>query len=260
MAFSREKKVAVDTAKRAGKLLMEFFDKPLRIRKKSTAIDMVTQADLASEKLVVDTLKNKFPEHAVMAEETKTQRSESEFVWLIDPLDGTTNFVHSHPFFCVSIALARNDHPVVGVVYAPVLQQLFVAVKGEKPTMNGRAIKVSKNEKLIDCLLATGFPYKNMSVAKRNIQHMKNFLGKVHGARRDGAAAMDLSYVAAGVFDGFWEYSLHPWDVAAGKLLVETAGGKVTSFKGKAFNIYGGGIVASNGRIHGQMLRVLGRR
>jgi myo-inositol-1(or 4)-monophosphatase len=249
---------AIQTARDAGRVLAEKFGRALRVSNKGD-IDLVTEADLAAERLIVERVRSYHPRHAVLAEESgETAREDqpSEFKWIIDPLDGTTNYAHGYPCFCVSIALEQAGEIVVGVVYDPVREELFAAERGGGATLNGRRIRVSNVEEINAAMVCTGFPY---DVRDRGdfARHFRNFIMRAQAVRRDGSAALDLAYVAAGRFDGFWEEGLRAWDVAAGKLLVEEAGGRVSRYDGSPFRIYEPPILASNGLLHDAMMRVL---
>ena len=251
---------AIQTARDAGSLLAERFGRALRVTNKSE-LDLVTDSDLASEKLIIDRIKTYHPRHAILAEESgasspATPEAQSEWRWIIDPLDGTTNYAHGYPCFCVSIGLEHNGRMEVGVIYDPMRDELFTAERGEGASLNGRRLHVSAINNLGAALLCTGFPY---DVRERSdfARHFANFIMNAQGVRRDGAAALDLAYVACGRFDGFWEEGLKPWDVAAGSLLVEEAGGRVSKYDGGPLSIYTPPILASNGLVHEQMMRVL---
>jgi len=251
---------AIQTARDAGSLLAERFGRALRITNKSE-LDLVTESDLASEKLIIDRIKTYHPRHAILAEESgasspPTAEAQSEWRWIIDPLDGTTNYAHGYPTFCVSIGLEHNGRMEVGVIYDPVRDELFTAERGEGASLNGRRIHVSAINSLSAALLCTGFPY---DVRERSefARHFTNFIMNAQAVRRDGAAALDLAYVACGRFDGFWEEGLKPWDVAAGSLMVEEAGGRVSKYDGAPLSIYTPPILASNGLVHEQMMHVL---
>ncbi len=257
---------AIQTAREAGRVLAEKFGRALQVSNKGD-IDLVTESDLASEKLIVERIRSYYPRHAILAEESgasparegagrSSSSSSSDYKWIIDPLDGTTNYAHGYPVFCVSIALEHEGRIVVGVIYDPTRDELFAAERGEGATLNGRRIRVSETDDLNRALLCTGFPY---DVRERGefARHFTNFIMHAQAVRRDGSAALDLAYVACGRFDGFWEEGLRPWDVAAGTLLVEEAGGRVTHYDGAPFNVYTPPIVASNGLIHDEVLRVL---
>lgn len=220
-------------------------------------INLVTEMDMRAEQTVVETLLRAFPDHGILAEEGSTRESESPFRWIIDPLDGTTNYAHGYPCFAVSIALESAGEVIAGVVYDPMREELFSACKGEGAHLNANPLHVSGTGSLIQSLLATGFPYDRSVSKKNNLNHFSDLLMASQEVRRDGSAALDLCSVAAGRFDGFWELKLKPWDVAAGTLIVREAGGTVSNFKGGPSNINDQEIVASNGVIHEQMLRLL---
>lgn len=239
---------AVETAREAGKILREEFDRPPQIRYKGE-VDLVTQADRRSEEAIVARLTKYFPDHAIAAEEGSGHEGVSDFHWHVDPLDGTTNFAHGYPCFCVSIALAQGNRVLAGVVYNPIYEELYAAARGEGATLNGRKIGVSKVTTLATSLLCTGFPV-HKRLANPNIHYYWDFTLRSHGVRRDGSAALDLASVAAGRFDGFWEFNLNKWDTAAGVLLVEEAGGRVSDFHGRAYELGGPVVLATNGLIH----------
>ena len=245
--------IAVETARQAGKILREEFDRPLQISYKGD-VDLVTQADRKSEAAIVERLNKYFPDHAIAAEEGTGHESASgsEYRWHVDPLDGTTNFAHGYPCFCVSIALAHRDEVLVGVVFNPYYDELFSAARGQGATLNGTRIEASKAKTLATSLLCTGFPV-HKRLANPNIHYYWDFTLRSHGVRRDGSAALDLACVACGRFDGFWEFGLNKWDTAAGALLVEEAGGKVSDFEGAAYRLGGPVILATNGAIHEEM-------
>jgi myo-inositol-1(or 4)-monophosphatase len=244
---------AVEIAREAGAILREEFNRPLQISYKGD-VDLVTQADKRSESAIVARITEYFPEHAIAAEEGTGHESASasEFRWHVDPLDGTTNFAHGYPCFCVSLALAQKNTILAGVVYNPFYDELFAAARGEGATLNGRPIRVSKNSTVATSLLCTGFPVHDRK-STPNLQYYGDFTMRSHGVRRDGAAALDLACVAAGRFDGFWEFGLKKWDTAAGLLLVEEAGGKVSDFSGAPYQLGGPLILATNALIHEEM-------
>ena len=222
-------------------------------------VDLVTEVDRACEELIVNRIRGSFPTHSFLAEEEQYPGGDPSSRWIIDPLDGTTNYAHGFPWFCVSIAFEREKEVVLGVIYHCMMDEMFTAVKGEGAFLNGLAIGVSKRSPLRQSLIATGFPY---DVARDNENNFDNFV-ELHlaarGVRRAGAAALDLAYVAAGRLDGYWECKLKPWDVAAGSLLVAEAGGRVTNHAGLPYSVYDHRILASNGSIHEEMLRLLNR-
>jgi myo-inositol-1(or 4)-monophosphatase len=242
---------AIEIAQQAGAILRDEFSRPPQIAYKGE-VDLVTQADKRSEQAIVAAITNYFPDHSILAEEGFGHESISEFGWHVDPLDGTTNFAHGYPCFCVSIALAQRGTLLAGVIYNPIYNELFAAAKGEGATLNGKKIQISKNATLSTSLLCTGFPVHNRK-GTPNLQYYGDFTMQSHGVRRDGSAALDLAYVAAGRFDGFWEFGLKKWDTAAGVLLVEEAGGKVSDFAGTPYELGGPLILATNGLIHEEM-------
>jgi myo-inositol-1(or 4)-monophosphatase len=245
---------ATEIAQEAGKILVEELSRPLDLRYKGDEVDLVTQADKRSEKLIVERLTKYFPDHAIAAEEGTGHESASasEFRWHVDPLDGTTNFAHGYPCFCVSIALAQRNTLLAAVVFNPFYNELFTAARGEGAFFNGKKMRVSKNATVSTSLLCTGFPVRNRK-ASPNLQYYGDFTQRSHGVRRDGSAALDLASVAVGRFDGFWEFGLKPWDTAAGVLLIEEAGGKVSDFAGNPYQLGGPVILATNGLIHEEM-------
>ncbi len=248
--------VARQAALKAGRILRENINGIREVRFKGD-INLVTEMDIRAERAVVDTLLHSFPSHGILAEEEASIRNGSEFTWIIDPLDGTTNYAHGYPCFSVSIALEQSGEIILGIVYDPMRDELFTAERGLGAFLNERTIRVSTADRLIRSLLATGFPYDRKVSRKNNLNNFNNLLMASQEVRRDGSAALDLCSVAAGRFDGFWELKLKPWDVAAGSLIVLEAGGIVTDFSGTTFSIHKDEIVASNGKIHGQMIHIL---
>jgi len=246
--------VAVETAREAGALLLDYLDRPLHSTQKGRRADLVTDADRASERLIVKRLRAEFPDSTIIGEEGGTHAGPSSERWYVDPLDGTTNFTHRYPFFCVSIAYERSAELCAGVVYAPFYDELFVAQRGAGAALDGKPLRVSAVERIGDALVCTGFRPADFA---RNGEHFRAMSGYAQAVRRDGSAALDLASVAAGRFDGFWEFDLSAWDVAAGALIVREAGGVVSGIGGSPFAVDGRAILASNGRIHDQMLRVL---
>ena len=249
---------AIETARDAGQILLEKFGRKIGIFKKGD-INLVTEADLASEKLIIERIKSYYPKHAILAEESGDAvllDGVNTWKWIIDPLDGTTNYAHGYPCFCVTIALEHDGEIVIGVTFDPTRNELFAAERGKGATLNGKTIRVSETEKLSESLIVTGFPY-NFKEKENFARHLTDFLLHSRGVRRDGSAAIDMAYVACGRFDGFWEDGLNPWDVAAGLLLIEEAGGQVTYYNGEKYNIYSPPICGSNGLIHREMMEVL---
>ena len=250
------RRVAIEAAEKGGATLLKNFGKKPKVSYKGE-INLVTEVDHLSEKVIVDYLHKNFKEHAILTEEIYSLKKDSEFQWLVDPLDGTTNYSHGFPVFCISIGLSWRKEIILGLVYQPLLKEMFVVEKGKGAFCNRMKLAVSTTKELNKSLLATGFPYDIRTSPYNNLDHFCNFAVSAQAVRRAGAAALDLAYTAAGRFDGFWEFKLSPWDVAAGILLVEEAGGKVTDFQNRAYDIYRGEILASNGRIHSEMVKVL---
>jgi len=265
MLMEQFKKIAVEAALKGGEILHKHRGKVKNIGYKDE-VNLVTEVDKISEEAILRIIKKNFPDHVILTEESEelifgNKKSKSIYKWVIDPLDGTTNYAHGLPIYCVSIGLEENGKIILGVVYNPNLDELFVAEKGKGAFLCcskiKRRISVSQSTQLSKSLLATGFPYDIRTSKINNLDHFANFYKKAQAVRRGGSAALDLCYLAMGRFDGFWELKLSPWDTAAGSLLVEEAGGKVTDFLGGPFNIYLKEILASNGKIHQQMIEVL---
>jgi myo-inositol-1(or 4)-monophosphatase len=244
----------------AGRVLMRRYS---RLRARDVGFkgrrDMVTRADLEAEAYLVSAIRRRFPDHSIVTEEVGRRETGSACRWYLDPLDGTTNFVHSFPFFAVSIGFEVDGVMRLGAVHAPYLRELFEAERGRGAYLNGRRIRVSENRRLIRSLLATGFPYLRHRIPDNNVDHFNAFILKIQGIRRCGVASLDLSYVACGRLDGYWELHLRPWDVAAGGLLVEEAGGRVSDFHGGRDFLEGGNVLATNGTLHPTMRRILNR-
>jgi myo-inositol-1(or 4)-monophosphatase len=252
-------RLAEKAARDAGLLLMDHFQKNVKVEFKGE-INPVTEADYLSQEKIISIISSKYPDHGILAEEGDDgDQVETEYQWIIDPLDGTVNYSHNYPFFCVSIALKRERDVVLGAVYNPVMDEMFTALKGQGAHLNGSPIKASDCKHINRALLCTGFPYDVKQSDENNIAHFTNFIMAAQAIRRDGTAALDLCYVAAGRFDGFWELKLYPWDMAAGGLMVLEAGGMVTDFKGGEFNPFSRDIVASNGPIHEEMLSIISK-
>jgi myo-inositol-1(or 4)-monophosphatase len=244
-------------AREAGALLLNYFHQKLKIEYKGDA-DLVTAADRASETLIRECISQQFPSHDVLGEEQGLNDKGSDYRWYVDPLDGTTNFAHGYPVFCVSMALESRAsdtlaHRIAGVIYDPTRDELFSAAQGSGAHLNEQPIHVSKTERLKECLVATGFP-SHKRHKNPNIHFYHQITLRTHGVRRAGSAALDLCNVACGRFDGFWEFNLNPWDTAAGVLIVEEAGGKVTRFDGSPFQIDSRETLASNGLVHDALL------
>lgn len=252
----KEFRVLSRAAREAGRYLLGMSRKNLRVDFKGR-IDPVTEADTGAERLIIKAIRRSFPDDDILTEETADQRRSSRRRWIIDPLDGTTNFSHGFPFWCVSIAFEERGRVEAGVVYSPVLGELFTARRGQGAFLNGRRIRVSRQTRLDRSLLATGFPYDVHTSRSDNLAYFRRFIKRAQAVRRPGSAAMDLAYVACGRFDGFWEMKLKPWDMAAASLIVEEAGGRVTDFSGGGFSIYKPECLASNGRVHRTMVETI---
>jgi myo-inositol-1(or 4)-monophosphatase len=250
--------VAIRAAKAGGETLLQYH---ANLRGDQIALkgpnDFVTEADRASEQRVSEVLRNAFPDHAITGEEGGDSEGAAEYRWFIDPLDGTTNFVYGIPFFCVSVGLARGDDLLLGAVYDPLREELFAAERGRGATLNGAPIRASSCARIEDALLATGFPFKEVGHADAYVVSFSALMRRSRSIRRCGAAALDLCYVAAGRADGFWEWGLSPWDIAAGAAILSEAGGRITDFKGGAAYLRGD-VVATNGPIHEEMLGIVG--
>lgn len=249
------KDFTVNLAHKAGALLMKKFDQSIKINYKGD-INLVTEADKMSENIIIAAIQRNFPDHGILSEESPAILGGSSLRWIIDPLDGTTNYAHGYPVFCVSIALEKDGVIILGVIYDPTRKETFMAVRGEGAYLNGKRLTVSKTSDLNRSLLSTGFPYDIRVSADNNLNYFNVMAKEVQAIRRAGAAALDIAYVAAGRFDGFWELKLQPWDMAAACLIIEEAGGKITDMFNKPWNLLSPQILVSNGRIHEQMIAV----
>ena len=248
---------AVEIAREAGALLANYFERRIAYETKG-AFDLITEADRASEKLVVERLRTYFPSHAIVAEEGGGQETSSEFRWYVDPLDGTTNFAHGFPAFNVSIGLARGEEVIAGVVYDPIRQEMFTAERGAGAYINNRRAHVSPTARLAESLSSTGFPSRKRH-DNVNIHFYYQLAMASHGVRRTGSAAIDLAYVASGRLDFFWEFGLKPWDMAAGTLLVEEAGGRTSDMKGAPHSVAASEhLLADNGALHSEIIGFFG--
>ena len=254
--YTIELKTAIIAAKHAGRLLKALAIRGVTVEHKG-AIDLVTEADHRSEEIIVKSLRKSFPRDDILTEESNKDRSDSDRRWIVDPLDGTTNYTHGFPVWCVSIAFEHQGIIEAGVVYNPNHKELFTARRGRRAFLNGSRIHVSRQRELSNSLLVTGFPYDIHTSDQDNLEPFARFIKQAQAVRRLGSAALDMVYVACGRFDGFWEMKLKPWDTAAASLIVAEAGGKVTDFSGKTFSSYGQECLASNGKIHRAMLGVL---
>ena len=252
------KRTAIKAAKEAGKIILSYYSKNVNAVSKGSTYNLVTKADIASENKIISIIKDKFPGHSILTEESGEEIHKSDYCWVIDPLDGTNNFYHKFPMFCVSIALYKKGKPLIGVVFDPLKKELFYAEKNEGAFLNNKKIKVSGTNKLSKSLLALGFYYERGALMRKSLDQMKRFFYEdVHGIRRAGSAALDICYTACGRFDGYWELYLNPWDYAAGSLIVMEAGGRITDTQGQKYSLMMKNIVASNGRIHKDMIRIL---
>lgn len=249
-----------DVTDRAGRSIMSYFQGSFRIDLKDTrpgGIDIVTDADRASEDIILGSIRREFPDHDILTEETETNSTGSSWLWLVDPLDGTVNFAHGIPIFSVSIALMNNGILVAGMVYDPTRTEKFRAIRNDGAYLNGNQIRVSQADGLNKSIIATGFPYDRAYSPVNNVAEFSRVVTRVGGIRRGGSAAIDLAYVSCGRLDGFWELKLKPWDMAAGMLLVEEAGGRVTDRTGKPTDVYTDSVVATNGIVHDALVDIL---
>jgi len=246
---------ATEAVLAAGALQRAKYGHEIQIAHKGE-IDLVTEVDRESEAAILEVIRERFPEHDIVAEETALDRTGSRFVWFVDPLDGTTNFAHGYPFFCASVALAVDEELAAAAVYDPIKRELFTAEQGAGAHLNGRRLKTSSSSRLLESLLVTGFPYDFRDDLEKSLRLFNRFMAEARAIRRDGAAALDLSYLAAGRIDAFWEERLQPWDVMAGALLVEEAGGRITRFDGAPLRLSADETLASNGPLHAAMLSV----
>lgn len=248
--------LAKKAALSAGDVLLNYLGRIDTYELKSQK-NLLTEADTASEKLIKSVVKDSFPSHDILAEESGLEENDSDYLWLIDPLDGTTNFAHAYPFFSVSIGLKVKGELAIGVVYDPVKKELFSAEADRGAYLNDKKITVSNVDDLEYAHLVTGFVHSHDWMIEQNLRHFCNFIHSAQAVRRDGSAALDLCYVACGRFDGFWELGLNPWDTAAGVLIVREAGGKVTNFSGQNFQLESADMLSSNSRLHNKMMDVL---
>lgn len=254
------KNILVEAAEAGAAQIQRFFNKEFTISNKEGVNNLVTEADHASEKAIIDVIKSNFPDHYILSEETGEIVQDSAYKWIIDPIDGTINFAHGIPLNCVSIGLEHSGEIIMGIVYNPHLKELFFAEKGKGATLNDKPIHVSDETRAIKACLVTGFPYTYINMPNGPLEIFERLIRKGVPVRRLGSAAIDLCWVACGRFDGFYEHKLESWDSAAGSLMVLEAGGRVTDFDGKKFSVYQHRILATNGKIHDEMLDVINQR
>jgi len=255
MDLEHAKRIGIAAAYKGQRVLLSHYGK-VKVDKKG-AIDLITEADTGSEKTIIETIKNTFPDHSILAEESGLNKGKTYYKWIVDPLDGTTNFAHQLGLFSISIAFALGDDTAFVAVLSPVTGVLFTAVKGKGAELNGRPIKVSNAQKVSESFLVTGFPYDLIDCFNPLMTRFSKCLKASQGVRRLGSAAIDLCFVACGRFDGFWEQNLKPWDTAAGELIAREAGATITDFSNKPFNIYKKEILATNSYVHEEMLSLL---
>lgn len=248
----------IEAAQAAGELMLTYSNKPFAISSKEGINNLVTEVDHAAEKIIVDLIQSRFPDHSILSEEMGKQEKNSPYKWIIDPIDGTVNFANRIPLCCVSIALEVNGVITAGVVFNPYMNELFRAQKGEGAYLNDQRLLVSKKEKVAESCLVTGFPYSYLEMPNGPLEIFGKMIRNGIPVRRLGSAAIDLCWVAAGRFDGFYEHHLQAWDAAAGMLMVQEAGGKVSDFYGKEYSVYQPQILATNGLIHQEMLKEIG--
>jgi myo-inositol-1(or 4)-monophosphatase len=251
------KPVLINALKAGAAEILRFFNNDFKISNKEGVNNLVTEADHASEKAILDVIKKNFPDHFILSEEVGEIKMDSEYKWIVDPIDGTVNFAHGIPLNCVSIGIEHQSEVIMGAVYNPHINELFFAEKGNGATLNDKPIRVSAETKTINACLVTGFPYTYINIPNGPLEIFERFIRKGVPVRRLGSAAIDLCWVAAGRFDGFYEHKLEAWDSAAGYLIVEEAGGTVTDFEGKKFSPYQHRVLATNGKIHAEMLAVI---
>jgi myo-inositol-1(or 4)-monophosphatase len=256
MDIEEAKRVGIEAINSGARVVRNYFGRVSQINQKG-AFDLVTEADTESEKQIIETIRKAFPDHAILAEESGANQGAAEYQWLIDPLDGTTNYVHHLPFFTIAIALAARDKIVLGLVLNPMDGELYSAIAGKGAALNGKPIKVSSTASVSDSLLVTGFPYDFNEIIKPAMKRFRICQQASQGVRRLGSAALDICYLACGRFDGFWEQNLKPWDKAAGAIIAAEAGAVITNFSNQPFSINQKEILVTNGKIHQEMLSLL---
>jgi len=251
--------IAIQSARKASRIMLQSFDRldDLHITEKSKN-DFVTDIDKQSEQVIIETIRKSYPNHGILAEESEAQEGD-QYTWIIDPLDGTTNYIHGMPHFCISIAVKDQKEMIAGVIFDPIKNELFMAAKGEGAQLDNRKIRVSSCKKMDGALLCTGFPFRNKECMPAYFKTLENIFSEAGDIRRTGSAALDLAYVAAGRFDGFWEMTLKPWDMAAGSLLILEAGGFISDFKGEKNFLENGNVIAGNPKIYEALLNAVGK-
>ncbi len=254
------KQTLAEAAKAGAAEIIRFFNGDFKISNKEGVNNLVTEADHAAEKAIIEVIKSKFPEHQILSEEVGALAQDSDYKWIIDPIDGTINFAHGIPLNCVSIGIEHKGEIIMAAVYNPHLHEFYFAEKGKGATLNDKPIRVSEQTETIKACLVTGFPYTYINMPNGPLEIFERFIRKGVPVRRLGSAAIDLCWVAAGRFDGFYEHKLEAWDSAAGYLIVEEAGGKVTDFEGNKFSVYQHRVLATNGKIHEEMLNVINNK
>lgn len=247
----------MEAAREAGKIIHHYFDGTFSIENKDSINNLVTEVDKHSEKKIIEVIKAYYPGHSIISEEVGELIQDSDYQWIIDPIDGTVNFAHGIPICCVSIGLKHKDELLLGAVYNPMMNELFFAEKGKGAFLNDRPIRVSDKKDFATACLVTGFPYKWPKTYEHPIKVFERFVLEGLPVRRLGSAAIDLCWVACGRFDGFWEYNLNSWDVAAGYLIVQEAGGRITNFDGNPYSVFDKETLATNGHIHEDMLQLI---
>lgn len=251
------KGVLLNATKAAGEVIKEYFQGTFKIDNKDTINNLVTEVDTRAEKVIIDIIQSHYPGHSIISEEVGSILHKSEYEWIIDPIDGTVNFAHGIPICCVSIGIRYQEELILGTVYNPMLNELFFAEKGKGAYLNDEPISVSSKTNIKTACLVTGFPYKWPKTYEHPIKVFERFIMEGLPVRRLGSAAIDLCWVACGRFDGFWEYNLNPWDVAAGYLIVQEAGGRITNFNGEPYDVNDKETLATNGKIHDDMLNII---
>lgn len=254
------KEVLLTATKEAGRIILHYFNGVFKVGHKEGVNNLVTEVDKLSEDRIIEVIRASYPSHTIISEEVGELIQPSEYQWIIDPIDGTVNFAHGIPLCCVSIGLMHQGKLILGAVYNPMMNELFVAEKGKGATLNGERIQVSSKSDFSKACLVTGFPYKWPEAEEHPIKVFERFVLEGLPIRRLGSAALDLCWVACGRFDGFWEYNLNEWDVAAGYLIVQEAGGRITDFDGLEYNVFEKQTLATNGLIHEQMLKIIRKR